>query len=320
MKRLTSSTLTIVLAAGLLVLGGIGVTMAATGGTFLLGKSNSAGATTSLTNSAGTALSLNSKAGTAPLKVNRTTKVSHLNADLLDGLDSSALQRRAVGSCATGTSSVGLTGALSCATPVTAFTTSGAHTYTVPAGVTQVQVRMWGAGGGGSFNSNNIQFPGSFSGSGGGQGSYVEVLVPVVAGQVLTATLGAGGNGEAFNNSQPIPATDGGSSVLSRAATTNATAPGGKAATSPTGSCGTANVGGAGGKAGSVVAPAIGLTTTPGLQGEGGIIRCASESPVGGAGGGSGFAGAGGNGPSYNGNFDAGGGGFAGAVVFTPVG
>lgn len=65
-----------------------GTAYAATGGTFLLGKANSAGATTSLTNSAGTALSLNSKTGTAPLKVNHTTKVTNLNSDQLDGLDS----------------------------------------------------------------------------------------------------------------------------------------------------------------------------------------------------------------------------------------
>jgi hypothetical protein len=65
-----------------------GTAYAATGGTFLLGKSNTASATTSLTNSAGTALSLNSKTGTAPLKVNHTTKVTNLNSDQLDGLDS----------------------------------------------------------------------------------------------------------------------------------------------------------------------------------------------------------------------------------------
>jgi hypothetical protein len=68
-----------------------GTAMAATGGTFLLGKSNSATATTSLSNSAGTALSLSSKSGTAPLSVNKNkTKVGYLNSDLLDGLDSTA--------------------------------------------------------------------------------------------------------------------------------------------------------------------------------------------------------------------------------------
>ena len=67
---------------------GSGTAYAATGGTFILGKANSAGATTTLSNANGTALSLSSKSGTPSLKVNRTTKVPNLNADLVDGLDS----------------------------------------------------------------------------------------------------------------------------------------------------------------------------------------------------------------------------------------
>ena len=68
---------------------GSGTAYAATGGKFILGKSNSATATSTLTNTRGTALSLSSKAGTPSLKVNRTTKVANLNSDLLDGLDQS---------------------------------------------------------------------------------------------------------------------------------------------------------------------------------------------------------------------------------------
>jgi hypothetical protein len=41
--------------------------------------------------------------GVAPFTVNSTTKVGALNADLLDGLDSSALQKRVSGTCAAGT-------------------------------------------------------------------------------------------------------------------------------------------------------------------------------------------------------------------------
>lgn len=69
---------------------GSGTAYAATGGKFILGKSNQAGATSTLTNKSGTALSLNSKAGTAPLKVNSAVKVARLNADKLDGKDSTA--------------------------------------------------------------------------------------------------------------------------------------------------------------------------------------------------------------------------------------
>ena len=74
---------------------GSGTAVAATGGKLILGRSNTAGATTSLSNSNGTALSLTSKSGTAPLRVNRATKVTNLNSDTVDGVDSSALSRTA---------------------------------------------------------------------------------------------------------------------------------------------------------------------------------------------------------------------------------
>lgn len=70
---------------------GSGTAYAATGGKFILGKSNSAGKTTALTNKKGTALSLSSKAGTPSLKVNRTTKVPNLNSDFVDGIDGSRM-------------------------------------------------------------------------------------------------------------------------------------------------------------------------------------------------------------------------------------
>jgi hypothetical protein len=70
---------------------GSGTAYAATGGTFILGKANTAGTTTVLSNAKGTALMLNSKSGTPSLKVNRTTKVPNLNADLLDGISSNSL-------------------------------------------------------------------------------------------------------------------------------------------------------------------------------------------------------------------------------------
>jgi hypothetical protein len=76
------------------VVGG-GTAVAATGGNFILGRSNSAGTVTTLSNANGSALSLNSKLGTASLRVNRTTKVPNLNSDLLDGVDSSGLARTA---------------------------------------------------------------------------------------------------------------------------------------------------------------------------------------------------------------------------------
>jgi len=72
---------------------GTGTAYAANGGTFRLGRSNSATTTTTLTNGHGTALQLNSKSGQPSLRVNRNTKVPNLNADLLDGVTSGSLAR-----------------------------------------------------------------------------------------------------------------------------------------------------------------------------------------------------------------------------------
>jgi hypothetical protein len=88
-----------------IVLGG--VSYAATGGNFILGQSNSASSTTSLTRTGAnagkglqvtntstgagaTALGLSVASGHAPFMVNSGTRVASLNADKLDGLDASA--------------------------------------------------------------------------------------------------------------------------------------------------------------------------------------------------------------------------------------
>jgi hypothetical protein len=73
---------------------GTGTAYAANGGNFKLGGNNYESREASLNNSGGTALTLRSKAGTPSLKVNRTTKVPNLNADMIDGVDSSGLARR----------------------------------------------------------------------------------------------------------------------------------------------------------------------------------------------------------------------------------
>jgi hypothetical protein len=67
-----------------------GSAVAATGGNFILGRSNSAGSVSTLASTSGPVLSLRAPAGSAPLQVNRTVKVGNLNADLLDGKDASA--------------------------------------------------------------------------------------------------------------------------------------------------------------------------------------------------------------------------------------
>ena len=75
--------------ASALVLAG-GTAYATNGGSLLLGRSNTATATTALNNSAGTPLALASAPGLPPLRVNSSAKVANLNADHLDGLDATA--------------------------------------------------------------------------------------------------------------------------------------------------------------------------------------------------------------------------------------
>ena len=102
-KRFRPSHGTVVAYVALFVALG-GTAVAANGGNFILGQSNSAGATTSLsapiagkkalqatntsTGVGATALGLNVASGHPPFTVNSGTKVANLNADKLDGIDS----------------------------------------------------------------------------------------------------------------------------------------------------------------------------------------------------------------------------------------
>ena len=69
---------------------GSGSAVAATGGKFLLGHTNTETRASTLSNSKGTALTLKSKAGSPALRVGNSVKVPSLNSDRLDGLDSSS--------------------------------------------------------------------------------------------------------------------------------------------------------------------------------------------------------------------------------------
>jgi hypothetical protein len=120
-----------------LTLGVVSSALAANGGNFILGVlSNSATAVTRLTmtgtangsvlqliqQSTGTGasgLGITVPAGKAPITVNSTAgKATNLNADKLDSLDSTALQRRVSGTCAAGQSisSIAALGTVSCET------------------------------------------------------------------------------------------------------------------------------------------------------------------------------------------------------------
>lgn len=109
MRGLPSPSFFMSLLAILIALGGAGYS--ATDGNFILGRSNSASTQTRLvtplagtafrvdnTNTAAgsTALGLFVGAGRTPFTVNSTVKVANLNADLLDGLNSTGFTRKRV--------------------------------------------------------------------------------------------------------------------------------------------------------------------------------------------------------------------------------
>lgn len=94
--RHLKTLLTVIGAVTVLVLAANTVALAATGQGFILGASNSANKVTKLSRTtSGSVLSLHSKsAANAPLTVNGRGKVTNLNADLLDGLDSTSLRAK----------------------------------------------------------------------------------------------------------------------------------------------------------------------------------------------------------------------------------
>jgi hypothetical protein len=85
-----------------------GAAYAATGSSLILGRLNTASTTTVLQGGSAPVLSLRSSSASAvPLTVNGTGRVTNLNADRLDSIDSSQLQRRVASVCPTGQAMVG---------------------------------------------------------------------------------------------------------------------------------------------------------------------------------------------------------------------
>lgn len=77
--------------------------------------------------------------------------------------------------------------------PRVVITDSGAGTWNVPAGVTQILVKLWGGGGGGGYTSVGT---GGDHGGGGGGGGYAEKWFTVVPGSTFDYSIGAGGTGK----------------------------------------------------------------------------------------------------------------------------
>lgn len=70
----------------------------------------------------------------------------------------------------------------------TVYSTSGDTSFVIPAGVTKIYAKIWGAGGGGAGRNSSV------SGR-GGAGGYVEGLIEVTPGETLTIRRGGAGLG-----------------------------------------------------------------------------------------------------------------------------
>ncbi len=68
-----------------------------------------------------------------------------------------------------------------------AFTSSGS--FTVPDGVTKIQIELWGGGGGGGGGSEGN------TGQTGGKGGYLKNIIEVTPGHTISVTIGSGGGG-----------------------------------------------------------------------------------------------------------------------------
>ncbi|WP_052710351.1 glycine-rich protein [Azospirillum thiophilum] len=113
------------------------------------------------------------------------------------------------------------------------LTGTGTYLFTVPAGITLLKARFWGASGG--------------SGSNGGPGGFMEVDIPVTPGEVLTLVIPTAGSNSAAGSpggGAPGYLGDGGGgyAVIRRGSTDLAIAAGG-------GGIGDVGLGGAGGPA-----------------------------------------------------------------------
>jgi hypothetical protein len=228
------------------------------------------------------------------------TLIPNLNANLINGLTSTQLQRRVAGGCGADAAvgSIGRTGSVAChATGLVGYATPGAHSYVAPAGVTEVIVEMWGGGGGGGSSTGPCQ---ANEASGGGQGAYLRVVAPVTPGQSYTAVVGTGGPGGDADCGQ---APAGGDSTF---ASLDVAGGGGGG-----GSAGPATVpGGLGGS------PAVGLGA--GIDSRAGAAGADSNELGASAGGGTaGYVGSGGGSNSFT--AQTGGPGGAGLVLIEPL-
>lgn len=197
---------------------------------------------------------------------------SGIPATIVDGDWANMLQEEVVGAVvASGqtpskTNRAQLTAAIPKLIPHGSQVFGSSGTWTCPANVYFVKVRIWGAGASGGAGNGA-----GGAGSGGGGGEYREGTVPVVPGSAYTVTIGAGGAAASgFANGN-----DGGNSAFNSSIIL---AVGGKAGQGANGALApTGGVGGSGGSGGSF--------SVTGSQG-GGAAQYSTSAVAGGQGGG----------------------------------
>jgi len=170
---------------------------------------------------------------------------------------------------------------------------AGTYSFSVPAGITSITVKAWGAGGGGGAGNG-----GSGSGGNGGGGGYTKGVFAVTPGETLDIVVGSGGSNATVNRTA---GSGGGYSAVKRSSTILVEAGGGGGGG---GGIGT-RAGGAGGAGGGT----NGVNGSGGSGGASGGSRGTSSGPGNGGGGtGSGVTGsvgaanAGGNGGGFSGS------------------
>lgn len=221
------------------------------------------------------------------------------------------------------------------------FPSAGTDTYTVPAGVTSLTIKVWGAGGGGGAGSGAAG-----TGGNGGGGGFSQTDLSVTPGQVLTVEVGTAGLATGTNklggNGGGYSAVKSGSTFLVQAggggggagtnngangAGGNAGAGGGSSGTAGSngtaaflngnagggGGAGTTSAGGAGGAAGTTgTAGAAGAANAGGDAGGSGTNCNTAVTGLTGGAGGTGAGGKGGTATNCSGGGGGGGGRFGG--------
>ncbi len=199
------------------------------------------------------------------------------------------------GTTTTGTTTTGTT----TAAPVGGqqiWSTPGSNSFVVPAGVTNITMKLWGAGAGGGDGHQPPSAPigtTKGSGGGGGGGGYTTQLLAVIAGETLTIIVPSGGAGGTLSGFSKLPGSNGGDAQVKRGAAILLDATGGSGGGAGYQICGGTFIGGSGGSGG------VGVTATGanGVAATSDPACLAVSAGAGGVGADSGFGNGGNGGP-----------------------